>query len=223
MRPARAFLFDVDSTLIQTGGAGRRALNVALSTLGAGQDALAQVRLHGRTDRSIVHEVLQRHLLEAAWEAMIEDYLVALHGEVTSTSDYQVLPGVQALLERLRDRGAFLGLATGNVRRGAHIKLTRGGLLSYFSFGGFGDRHEARADLVREARAHAERLAGRALARDEVVVIGDSELDVHAAHAADCGAVGVATGQTSLAELRAAGAEWVYEDLAGALTTPPFG
>lgn len=222
MKPACAFLFDVDSTLVQTGGAGRRALGWALDTVGALSSAMDGVRLHGRTDRSIVREVLRRELDPESWTQLIARYTERLQREVETTSEYEVLPGVHTLLAALRARGAVLGLATGNVAAGAHIKLRRGGLLTYFAFGGYGDRHERRAELVREARTHAEAQAGRALTRMEVVVVGDSELDVEAAHAADCAIAAVATGLTSASELQAAGAEWVYPDLSAAHAAPPF-
>jgi phosphoglycolate phosphatase-like HAD superfamily hydrolase len=235
----RAFLFDVDSTLVHTGGAGARALAAAIEACVGIRDAMAGVRLHGRTDRAILREVLGRgragdgsppdtaatsdapHTAQPPLDRIFDDYVLRLEREVAVASAYRVLPGVETLLRALEARGAILGLATGNHSLGARIKITRGGLDPYFSFGGFGDEHEDRGELVLAAKRRAEARAGRSL-DGEVVVVGDSELDVYAAHHAGCVAVGVCTGHTRADELRDAGADFVLDDLVGAESRAPF-
>ncbi len=205
-------LFDIDGTLIKTGGAGIRALERAAAEMGIA-DAMAGIRAGGKTDPLIVDEIFARRLgrapapAEAA--ALLERYLLHLADEIVRSDGYCVLPGVAAALERLAARGATVGLATGNIERGAEIKLARGDLWRHFRFGGYGSDAADRALVV----AKAIGCAGRRF--DQVVVIGDTERDVWAAHACGARAIGVATGPCSAAELDAAGADWVLETLDG--------
>ena len=194
--------------------------------------ALEGVRLHGSTDPVIVEEMFARRLGRAPraeeTAALLKRYLVHLEEEIAATAAYRVLPGVGAALDLLEARGATIGLATGNIERGAEIKLRRGDLWRRFGFGGYGSDAAERAHLVARAiqrgaelraatddgaappRGTAER-AGRRFER--VLVIGDTEKDVAAAHACGATAVGVATGPCSTADLAAAGADRVLETL----------
>lgn len=213
-------LFDVDDTLISTGGAGRRALVAALqATQGDGE--WLSFRLDGRTDRSIVRAALRergRPDDESAIDAVIDAYLARLVEEVAAAPVYSVHPGVTELLQEASrpGRGCAVGLGTGNVERGAAIKLGRVGLNGYFGFGGFGNDHEDRAEILRAgARRGAARLRA-SLENCRVVVIGDTPRDVAAALAIGAECVGVATGNYSIEELRAAGAIAAFADLSQA-------
>jgi phosphoglycolate phosphatase-like HAD superfamily hydrolase len=207
-------LFDVDGTLVLTGGAGLRALDCAFEKRHGRRGATAGIRLHGMTDPAIVRDMYQRQLgaVPDATEtaAFLDDYLSFLEEEVASSTGYRLMPGLPRALDELVPAGHVLGLATGNVRAGARLKLTRGGLWGRFAFGGFGDDSPDRAELVRAAAGRAP----RPFAPDETWVIGDTPRDVAAARAAGFRALAVATGIHSVAELRETHADIVIATLA---------
>lgn len=204
-------LFDVDLTLVDTGGAGRAAMRWAFAASGLPTEPLERLLYDGRTDRAIFREALARvglggAAMEEAYDVVVERYLERLPAELEAR-DGRVLPGVPDVLARCRAFGYRVGLATGNFRRGAERKLSHFGLWEAFAGGGFGDDTEVRADLV----AAALRELGHAGAA--AWVIGDTPRDVEAAHAAGARAIAVATGRYSTEELAAAGAEIVLPDL----------
>jgi phosphoglycolate phosphatase-like HAD superfamily hydrolase len=211
-------LFDIDGTLLRAGGAGRRALELALGeVLGNGEAAsFASVDFAGRTDPWIVAEGLSRHGL-AAEEALIDDvlrrYVAHLPEQLALSSAFEVLPGAAALLSTLAERAeVLLGLGTGNLQRGAYAKLAHGGLDSYFAFGGFGSDHPDRAELLRVGLERGLDQAGDA--RDaRAVVIGDTPHDVRAAQAIGADCIAVSTGSYDGDALGEAGATMVVSDL----------
>ncbi len=217
-------LFDVDGTLVRVGGAGRRAMVRAFEAHCGLEDAMAGVRLDGSTDPVIVADALATHLGRppagaAEVEAIIELYLGFLAEELrTVDAGTARLPGAAALPAAAAASGRFaVGLATGNVERGARLKLEAGDLASHFSFGGYGSDAAARALLVargiERGQRYAERTLGRRFARDEVLVLGDTELDVLAAHEAGARAVAVLAGSRDVGALLASGPELVAESL----------
>jgi phosphoglycolate phosphatase len=207
------FLFDIDGTLVLTGGAGLRALERAVLDLHCIEGSCAALRADGKTDRAIVAELFELHRVAGDVDALLERYLVHLAEEVARTDRYEVMPGVREALDLLEGDGAIVGLATGNLVRGAEIKLTRGDLWRRFPFGGFGSDSADRAELVARAIERAEARAGRPLRREEIWVIGDTPRDVAAAHACGVRAIGVATGPHRPDALRASGADVVMETL----------
>ncbi len=211
------FLFDIDGTLVGTAGAGLRALDRAFGELHGVAGGMRGIAADGKTDPLIVEEMFHAHLGRAPTDgevdALIGRYLEHLAGEVARTERYTIYPGVVAALDLLSRRELTLGLATGNVERGAAIKLTRGDLWRRFPFGGYGSDAVDRAELVARAIARGEAHAGRTFARPEVIVIGDTPRDVAAAHANGAVAWAVATGPHRPDALRAAGAEVVMETL----------
>src|SRR5207344_409154 len=136
----KLLLFDVDQTLISTGGAGIRALNRAFQKLFSVNNAMDGILPHGKTDPGIIREILDSHPIAATGDgfptcqaAILESYLEFLHNEIDVTSSYKVLPGIEVLLNKLSERADIsIGLATGNVEAGARIKLERGNLNRYF-------------------------------------------------------------------------------------------
>src|SRR5262249_4054159 len=179
------------------------------------KEVLGAISSAGQTDPRLVEHVFQAKLGRAPSAAEIEEflerYLTYLPTHILDTA-YQILPGVLAALDHLDERGALLGLATGNIERGAEIKLTHGDLWRRSRRGGCGPDTAARAGLVARALERGERPAGRALdRRREIVVIGDTPKDVAAAHACGVPAIGVATGPPhyTTAALAATGADWV--------------
>jgi phosphoglycolate phosphatase len=213
----KLLLFDVDATLILTGGAGLRALARAFKTLYGVEDAMNGISPSGKTDPSIVREIFLRklaevQLIESKIPDVLEAYITYLHEEVESAKTYRILPGIAELLEQLAVRSdVLLGLATGNIERGARIKLARGNLNRYFSFGGFGSDSENRTALVRRA---ADVAVGKnsVLGSNDIFVIGDTPRDVDAGRDAGFRTVGVATGQYTVEELRQCGADIVIPD-----------
>ena len=202
-------LFDIDGTLILSGGAGRRAFERAFLELYGIHKAMENYPPQGKTDYLIAAELIERHLKrpprEGEVERVIERYVHYLPEEVARSEGYRVLPGVYAALERLAQRpDVLLGLATGNVREGARIKLARAQLNRYFSFGAFGETF-VRRDIVLRAREEGLRQArARGLRQPRVIVIGDTPLDVEAARLAGAEVVIVQTGPSTPEELEAA-------------------
>jgi phosphoglycolate phosphatase-like HAD superfamily hydrolase len=211
----RAVLFDLDGTLLTTGGAGRKAMDLALREHGL-HDGLGAMRLDGMTDRAIVREAARAHRLPCAEEAIdraLERYLQHLERNIAACTEYVVLPGVDAAVQALRARGAAVGLGTGNVERGARIKLERSGLNAHLTFGGFGSDAEDRAELLRAGVRRAEALLGTALPAAEVWVVGDTPKDVAAARRIGARVLAVATGHYDLAALRACEPDVAATDL----------
>src|SRR6185436_7336561 len=184
----RLVLFDIDGTLIKTGRAGLRGMNAAFQRLHGRSDALDGISFAGRTDRAIVTDIFRALGLDAGSEVMEElrdAYLGHLAEEIRKpVPDCEVLPGVEASLEALEARNEVgVGLLTGNYRRGAAIKLGHFGLWRRFGFGAFGDAHEDRRALVPLAIEAAERTTGVRIRPADVVVIGDTPLDIDCARA----------------------------------------
>ncbi len=210
-------LFDIDGTLIRTGGSGSKALARAFEQVHGLVDALAGMRLGGKTDPLIVDEIFHAHhgrpATSAEFAAVIEVYLGHLETEIARCELYRVLPGADAAVSACLAHGATVGLATGNVERAARVKLERGGLWARFSFGGYGSDAGERALLVERAIERGERHAGRRFERRDVLVIGDTVRDIAAARANGAVALAVATGGEDVATLAAAGADEVFETL----------
>ncbi|MEO1335212.1 MAG: HAD family hydrolase [Myxococcota bacterium] len=216
-------LFDIDGTLVDTGGAGRRALTEALRIVCGVDDGLEGVRLHGSTDRNILADAFQKHVgrpLDGVgeWSAIIDTYVGQLQEELQKASEYVVLDGARALPEACRSAGRFaVGIATGNVEQAAQLKLEPGGLWPLFDFGGYGSDAAQRADLVRRGiargQAHAEARWGRRFADDEVVVLGDTEKDVLAAKAVGALSVGVLKGSRHKDALEASKPDLLVDSL----------
>ena len=219
---ARILLFDLDGTLVLTGGAGVRALDRAFQDLYGLQDAGRGVPFHGRTDLRIIRDIVERklHRPMGADEAVAicDRYLPYLEEEVQRSATYRVLPGVPALLTLLAARGdCLVGLGTGNVEAGARIKLARADLNRFFPFGGFGSDAEDRVELLRRAAARGEARRGPgADGLAQVVVIGDTHLDVESGRALGARTVAVATGGESAAALEQARPDVLLADLSDA-------
>jgi len=213
-------LFDIDGTLIRCGGAGRAALEAAFLRAHGVAEALTEVRLDGSTDPVIIDAAFQRHFGRRATPeeraALMDDYLPELSRRLEApASPYRVMAGVPELLAALAAAGrAALGLATGNDERGARAKLEPAALNVYFSFGGYGSDHPERPRLVEAAIHRGVDRLGRRPPPEEILVFGDTELDVQAAHAAGAQAVGVLAGASRPDVLIAARPEYVVESFA---------
>jgi phosphoglycolate phosphatase-like HAD superfamily hydrolase len=200
MEPTIA-LFDIDGTLLRAGGAGRRAVELALCEVLDdidGNVSLESVEFAGRTDPWIVRMALMQYGVTAD-DALIHEvlrrYVAHLPRELELARAFEVLPGVLSLLAELTARpDVVLGLGTGNTEPAAYAKLARGGLDSFFSFGGFGSDHTDRAELLRAGLKRGLEQTGARSGVAHVVVIGDTPHDVAAAQAIGAHCVAVSTG-----------------------------
>lgn len=208
-------LFDIDGTLLNTGGAGQRAMERALQSAFGLTNLDHDIPAAGRTDRAITSDLFAHHRLEttpAAWERFFSAYVRHLP-ETLAELDGRVLPGIAELLEALAARGdVALGLLTGNFAEGARLKLMHYRLEHHFRFGGYGDEHFDRDDVARAALAEACRFLDRDLSPEHLWVIGDTPSDVKCARAIGAHAVAVATGMFSYDELEATGPDHLFRD-----------
>jgi phosphoglycolate phosphatase len=212
-------LFDIDGTLIASGGAGKAALEQALAEEFGIARITAKLELSGRTDRAICRDLFRHHVLDDTpenWQRLITTYLRHLPASLERNGG-RVLPGIVALLEGLRGReDVRIGLLTGNIRAGAKVKLGHFGLYEHFPFGGFGDDHFDRDDVAREALEAVRRHCNGPASADSIWVIGDTPLDVRCARAIGARAVAVATGWHPIEELRACEPDLLFTDLSDA-------
>jgi phosphoglycolate phosphatase len=212
-------LFDIDGTLVLTGGAGLRAMNRACEEILGGTDALAGIPVAGRTDRIILHDALARlgrELDDRLFAAIRDRYIEHLRSEIELPGHgvKAVMPGIRELLAALDAREhTYLGLLTGNFERGARIKLEHFDLWRYFRCGAFGDDAADRNALVPFALERARGCGIPEVRSSDVLVVGDTPHDIACARAVDALPIGVATGTFTADQLRASGADIVFEDL----------
>ena len=213
----RAILFDIDGTLISSGGAGGVAWRRAFEDLYGIPADIGKYTDAGMTDpevgRLTFKNVIGREPTADEMAALIAKRTGHLPQAVAESKGYKVLDGVAETLERLTSAGLLLGLTTGGVEAAAHIKLARGDLNKYFPFGGYGSDSSDRAELTSKAIERAGVILGEPVNPDRVLVVGDTPLDVDAAHAVGAVAIGVASGSFDEDQLRAAGADYVLPSL----------
>ena len=230
----KLILFDIDGTLVLTGGAGIRAMNRACEELAGHPHALEGIPVAGRTDRIILADVATRagHTLDdGLLDRLRERYITNLREEIERPGRPQsfeslrarggvkaVMPGIRELLDILEGRDdVFLALLTGNFEAGARIKLEHFDLWRYFRCGAFGDDAADRNALVPFALERARQCGlPEPLAPEHILVVGDTPHDVACARVAGATPVGVATGGFSVDQLRESGADIVFENLADA-------
>lgn len=208
----RAVLFDIDGTLLVTGGAGGAAWQRGFRELYGVEADVAERTDAGMTDPEIVRivfrEVIGREGSVEERSKAVGAYLKHLPDTVAESGGYRVMPGIEPLLDRLIEQGVLLGLVTGNVEAAAHIKLSRGGLNRFFSFGGYGSDSPDRTEVTEAALRRGGLVSGGTLSDGACVSIGDTPRDVAAGHGAGIRVIGVGTGKYSADELRDAGADW---------------
>ena len=212
---ARAVLFDIDGTILVTGGAGGVAWQRAFQELHGVDADVAEHTDAGMTDPEIAaiifREVIGREGSVEERSKAIGAYLKHLPVTVEESSGYRVMPGIEALLERLIDGGTLLGLVTGNIEAAAHIKLARARLNRFFSFGGYGSDSADRTEVTKAALGRGSLVSGGTLADGSCIAVGDTPRDVTAGHGAGIEVVGVATGSYSVEQLRDANADFTLE------------
>jgi len=209
-------LFDIDGTLILTGGAGSRAMNRAFEDVFGIAGAFDGLPMAGRTDKRILQDAAMRAGIDPSDSSIPrfrERYFKRL-SEILHDSPRDPLPGVRPLLEKLSVRSdVFLALLTGNCEEGARLKLEHFDMWRFFSCGGYGDDTDDRNDLFPVAMQRAHACGMPEIPASSAIVVGDTELDVLCAKAAGARSVAVATGSSSADALRRADADVVFPDL----------
>ena len=219
----KVLLFDIDGTLIRAGGAGRLALNAACEALYGKKEACSELTLAGHTDlwnfrQAFIH-AKGRRPSAAELDRLHEKYLELLPSFVKAAikkKTYELPSGIKPLVRRLsKDKRVLLGLGTGNMERGARIKLEPSGFNAYFLFGGYGSDAFHRPTLLKKAVRRAETLAEKRFDGHDVFVIGDTPLDVAAGKKAGFKTIAVATGYADWDALVASKPDHLARDFRG--------
>jgi phosphoglycolate phosphatase-like HAD superfamily hydrolase len=209
-------LFDIDGTLITSGGAGERALRLGFRDRFGIDDDLRNVEIAGRTDSGIARAMLRTHGIAETPEniaAFVDGYLSHL-GDQLSHAEGRLLPGILPLLEALKPRpDMVLALLTGNVERGAKLKLAHYGVWTFFEFGAYADDHHDRNELGPFAQRRAFEKHGIEFPPERIFILGDTPHDIACARAIGAKAIAVATGKFTRAELAAHQPDHLFDDL----------
>jgi len=213
----RLVLFDIDGTLVRTGGAGVKAFGRAFATEFGLPQGTERLKFAGRTDTGLVHEFFQQNQIEPTaqnFQRFFECYVFWLD-HLLGQLDGGLCPRVREFLRDLQalPQPPLLGLLTGNIRLGAEIKLRHFQLWDEFHTGGFGDDHPERNHIAAVARDRASRVLNAKLHGEQILVIGDTPLDIECARAIDAKVLAVATGGSRLEELQAHRPDWAVADL----------
>ncbi len=211
----RVCLFDIDGTLVGTGGAGKAAIDMALAEEFGIRESIASGSMAGRTDRGIASNQFRRHSIDDSlenWRRLRAAYVRKLPTFLEEHAG-AVLPGIVETLELLGDAEVSLGLLTGNMLEGARLKLTHYRLFHYFPFGVYGDEHLTRDEIAHEALRLVRQRLDPSMAPEEIVIVGDTPLDVQCARAIGARVVAVATGSHSCDELAATDPDLLLADL----------
>jgi len=216
-----AVLFDIDGTLIITGGAGGASWRLAFDELYGIPADIGEFTDTGMTDpdvgRKTFEAVLHRQPERKEFTRLLERRLFYLHQTVADSDGYRVLAGVEKLLPKLVEDGYMLGLVTGNLEAAAHIKLHRAQLNRFFSFGGYGSDSTDRGELTRIALRRAALVYGEPVTPEQAIAVGDTPHDVEGAHAAGMACVAVGSHHFNVQQLRDAGADYALFSLEEAL------
>ena len=213
------FLFDIDGTLLLSGGSGRTALDRAMDEHLPVTGAMDRITCAGKTDRSIIEEACRKALGHDPDDDLVQRirdrYTEVLPGELRDTPSFRLMPGVPDVLHALRRRKrTWLAVATGNIETGARAKLQRAGLDHLFDVGGYGGDHRERTGILRDALDATSRHAGLPLDQmGPVIVVGDTVRDIEAAKALGLHAAVLADTTTPIELLQEAEPDVIVEDL----------
>ena len=213
----RLVLFDIDGTLIRSGGAGMRAFGETFAEVFGLPDATKAVRFCGRTDVSLVRECFVKCAIEPSrqnFERFFENYPRFLERNLKLLPG-AVCEGISELLSELfaLEGRPIVGLLTGNVRRGAQLKLTHYNLWHHFELGAFADDHEDRNCIAATAKKRGEERLGRSLEGEEILVIGDTPHDITCGKSIGARVLAVGTGKFTKEELRGSGPDWSVDQV----------
>lgn len=221
MSVRKMLLFDIDGTLLLTGGTGALAFNLVFKEMFGVEEAWGNTHPDGKTDPAIIDEVavscLGRTLSPAEYKKLCTRYLELFDENIGKSERFRLMPGVPELLEHLSQReDVLLGVATGNFEQAAWSKLERGKIRHYFSFGGFGSDSHHRPELTRQAMMRGHRTLGRELPSRHIFIIGDTPWDVLAGKHIGATTVAITTGSYTAADFEASNPDYIFPDLAQA-------
>lgn len=208
-------IWDIDGTLIQGRSVGRRALERAFFESFGIADALSGVEMAGRLDTAIVKDAFALHgITSYDMASFFDKHCENLRDEIKKLNSPYAAPGIQELLPVLESKGSFYNvLGTGNIERGARIKLGNDSLNKYFPTGGFGDEPLERWQIIEKAISNAKNLFKKDFEKENIYVIGDTPRDIECGKKLGVKTIGTATGPFSAGELQKCGADYVFEDL----------
>lgn len=211
-------LFDIDGTLLLSGGVGKVAFEKAFQEIFDIPDSWGGTVPDGKTDPIIFEEILKRELKRAytpdEYQALFERYTFHFSRHIGDSPRFRLMPGIPDLLEHLViNEELLIGIATGNISKVSEMKLNRAGLSRYFRFGGFGCDHAERIHVVEAAVRRGEKVSGRSFSVRDIYVIGDAEADVRAAKALGLNIISVATGGTPKETLAGLQPDFLFDDL----------
>jgi phosphoglycolate phosphatase len=222
-----AVLFDIDGTLIQTGGAGLKAFAKTFEEVFGISNGTEKMRFAGRTDTGLVREFFKNNGIAETEENLGRFFKIYPRWLQIMLRECEghVLPGVHAILDELEGHEAkpLVGLLTGNIRAGAELKLRHYDLWERFSFGGFADDHHERNQIAAAAHRRCEEHFCAPVAGDKIIVIGDTPLDIECGKAIGARTLAVATGGASLAELEVHRPTWLVSSLSQISVDQLFG
>jgi phosphoglycolate phosphatase len=207
-------LFDIDGTLLSSGGAGQAAMEFAMEKQFGITEPTEGISVAGRCDFAITSDLLKFHNVDPSDEnrCLLRDRYLDRLPEELGLRPGLILPGVEELLRRLSENSHVLGLLTGNFQAGATCKLEHFQLAEFFNFGGFGDEHSLRDDVAREAFQQAKEFLDREIDAKEVWVIGDTPADVQCGRAINANVIAVATGMFSFDQLKETQPDHLFAD-----------
>ena len=206
----KLIIFDIDGTLLLTGGAGKIAFDRVFSELFGIEGAWQEMHPDGRTDPSLIRELFKKNCgrfpLPEEYDQIVESYTRNMASALQETQNFRLMPGILELLRKIEERRlGLLGLATGNFESTAYLKLERGGLRDFFSYGGFGSDFRDRLKLTKLAVERGHQRLGRRLEPEEIILVGDTDHDVRCGKLLGLTTIAVATCTTPksvLASLR---------------------
>jgi len=211
------FLFDIDGTLISPGPSARKAINQAIENFTGVPPNLQIKDVAGMTDRLIVKNALERSGTDGditeVINNIINDYLILFENTYLESKEAFVFEDALELVHKVKENNLPLALLTGNVKRGAQIKLGRFDLMRYFSFGAFGDEGETRNDLPIVAQNRAQEVLGKTFEFDEIVLVGDTPEDAIAAKINGCKSIVVCRRKEWYDDIVKAGADLIVDSL----------
>ena len=213
----RLVLFDIDGTLVHTGGAGVKAFARTFATEFSVADGFERLKFAGRTDLSLVREFFGFNQIAATPDnfARFFDRYVFWLDHILRESKTKLCPGVWEFIGALQalPQPPLLGLLTGNIRLGAEIKLRHFDLWEHFVIGGFAEDHEDRDQIAAAVHRRGSQLLDKDLKGGEILVVGDTPLDIRCARAIGAKVLAVATGGATLDELKKHNPDWAVPDL----------
>jgi phosphoglycolate phosphatase len=212
----RLLLFDIDGTLVNSGGAGVESLKRTVRNRFRAEDDLRDIEIAGKTDRAIIRDILHKYQVDPTEEniaSFAREYIDGLPVCLSGTRG-RVLPGIQQLLSRLKPQPHIvLALLTGNLQQGARLKLQHYGLWDFFEFGAFADDHHDRNELGAFARKRAQLKHGHDFDAADIDVIGDTNHDIACGKAFGARTIAVATGSWSGERLQGCAPDFLFDDL----------